>query len=355
MVRAYVAPNPPALVQQINNIIGRIQPLWNEKDFAAAESLFEQYYSAMRAFEEDLPRGQRLHKGTPLHNWGISILLQENPDRIQEAVHKIFLAYVEDLLDFDNIDEVRSAPAYKTLINSPLGADTLNLAQVRVEELIDEGRIPRNPEDVLTEDLRNALSIGQPQATAKKLKTVFVVHGRNLKARDAMYAFLRSLGLDPINLPETMVQSGQVTPYIGEVLDYAFSIAQAVVVLMTPDDLGCLRKPFRKNVDPKHDTELTPQARLNVIFEAGMAMGKKSRKRTILVEMGRLRQLSDLEGLFVVRITNDVGRRSDLIIRLRNSGCLVNITNNNWQREGDFEGTIVQEESYFQRFLHSLI
>ena len=342
MPRAYVVPNPPDLQQRIYNIIGRIQPLWNERNSAEAETLFEEYYSIMRAYEEHLPRGQRLHKGTPLHNWGISILLQGDPLRIQEAVQKIFLAYIEDLLDFDTIDEVHSAPAYKTLITSPLGVDTLNLTQARVDELRSAGTIPKNPEDVLTPTIREQITLGQQQVNTNKLKTVFVVHGRNLKARDSMYAFLRSLDLNPINLPETIVQSGQVTPYTGEVLDYAFSLAQAVVVLMTPDDLGCLRSLFRKEDDPKHDTTLTPQARLNVIFEAGMAMGGKFRKRTILVEMGRLRQLTDWGGLFVVRLTNDIDRRRDLITRLRNCQCLVSITDDSWRREGDFEGTIVQ-------------
>ena len=88
MPRDYVVPNPPDLDRQIKNIIGRIQPLWNEKNFAESEPLFEEYYSIMRAYEEDLPRGQRLHKGTPLHNWGIAILLQEDPHRIQEVVKK---------------------------------------------------------------------------------------------------------------------------------------------------------------------------------------------------------------------------------------------------------------------------
>jgi predicted nucleotide-binding protein len=351
MPREYVIPNPPDLERRIRNIIARIQPLWNERDFAEAETLFEEYYSIMRAYEEDLPRGQRLHKGTPLHNWGISILLQEEPQRIQEAVEKIFLAYIEDLLDFDTIDEVHSAPAYKTLVTSPLGVDILNLAQSRVEELKNTGVIPKDPEEVLTPTIRNEIAFGQQQVNTKKLRTVFVVHGRNLEARNSMYAFLESLNLIPINLSETMVQSGQVTPYIGEVLDYAFKLAQAVLVLMTPDDLGCLRHPFRKQDDSKHDTALTPQARLNVIFEAGMAMGGKHRKRTILVEMGRLRTLTDWGGLLVVRLTNDIERRRDLITRLRNCNCSVNTADEGWKTEGDFEGTIAHNENLLNRLM----
>ncbi|MCJ7430128.1 nucleotide-binding protein [Candidatus Bathyarchaeota archaeon] len=353
MTRSYVVPDPPELISQISEIVARIQPLWDARDFRATEPLFRQYYETMRACEETLPEGKRLHKGAPLHNWGISILLQEEPTRIQEAVEKIFLAYIEDLLDFDTIDQVHSSSAYKTLYTSPIGVDALSSAQTIVEELRNAGRIPKNPEEVFTESLRRETQLGLRQTNTKKLKTVFVVHGRNLKARDSMYSFLRSLDMNPINLAETMLQSGLVTPYIGEVLDYAFSLAQAVVVLMTPDDVGCLREPFRKAGDPIHDTKFTPQARLNVIFEAGMAMEGKFRKRTILVELGQLRQLTDLGGLFMVRLDNSIEKRQDLIARLKNCGCTVNDTGDGWRRAGDFETTIVHKENFLRRFMLS--
>ncbi|MGA2309754.1 MAG: nucleotide-binding protein [Candidatus Bathyarchaeia archaeon] len=353
MTRPYVVPEPPELTHQIDEIVARIQPLWNERNFAAAEQLFREYYETMRQYEERLPEGRRFHKGTPLHNWGISILLQEDVARIREALRKIFLAYIEDLLDFDNLQQVHSAPAYKTLKTSPLLPETFDSAEARVEELRTAGRIPKNPEDVLTPQLRMEIQPGLPQVNTRKLKTVFVVHGRNREARDSMFLFLKSLGLNPINLSETIVQSGQVTPYIGQALDYAFSLAQAVVVLMTPDDIGCLRRAFRKTNDMSHDTKFTPQARLNVIFEAGMAMGGDFRKRTILVELGQLRQLTDLSGLLMVRLDNTPEKRQDLIARLRNCGCIVDDSGGRWLREGDFEKALIQKENFFERFVLS--
>ena len=112
-------------------------------------------------------------------------------------------------------------------------------------------------------------------------KSVFVVHGRNVQAHDAMFQFLQSIGLKPIEWSEAVLATGKPTPYIGEVLDTVFSKAQAIVVLMTPDDEGRLLKFFHSACEPLHETQLTPQARLNVIFEAGMAMGR-CQERTVL-------------------------------------------------------------------------
>jgi predicted nucleotide-binding protein len=150
-----------------------------------------------------------------------------------------------------------------------------------------------------------------------------------------------------------MRESGQVTPYIGEVLDYAFSLAQAVVVLMTPDDIGRLRTPFRKAGDPIHDIRFTPQARLNVIFEAGMAWGGEFRPRTILVEMGQLRQLSDCSGLFMVRLDNSIEKRQDLITRLKNCGCDADDSGNEWRTAGDFESVLIQRENFLRKLMLS--
>ncbi|MFD9643048.1 TIR domain-containing protein [Streptomyces sp. NPDC059082] len=58
---------------------------------------------------------------------------------------------------------------------------------------------------------------------------MFVIHGRN--ARTGVFEFLRALGLDPIEWPEAIQITGKGSPYIGEVLDTAFSNAQTVVVL----------------------------------------------------------------------------------------------------------------------------
>ena len=171
-----------------------------------------------------------------------------------------------------------------------------------------------------------------PPADAQE---VFVVHGRNEKARQAIFAFLRSIGIHPLEWSEAVQSTGHASPYIGEILTAAFSRAHAVVVLMTPDDDAQLREPLRSDHDPPHETELSGQARPNVLFEAGMAMGR-SEDRTILVELGTLRPFSDIAGRHVIRLDNTTQRRQELAQRLRRAGCPVNLNGTDWHTAGDF-------------------
>jgi len=166
-------------------------------------------------------------------------------------------------------------------------------------------------------------------------RNVFVVHGRNLKARDGLFDFLRSIDLHPLEWSEIVSSTGKGAPYIGEILDKAFSQAQAVIVLMTPDDEGRLVEVFRKADDPSYETELTPQARLNVLFEAGMAMGRCS-ERTILVELGVVRPFSDIGGRHTIRLDNTTEKRQALAQRLLDAECAVNLSGSDWHTAGDF-------------------
>src|SRR6266702_2833708 len=107
-----------------------------------------------------------------------------------------------------------------------------------------------------------------PDGGSDRARKVFVVHGRNREARAAMFTFLRAIGLAPIEWSEAVRLTGEASPYIGHVLDAAFGAAQAIVVLLTPDDVAYLRSEYASGDD---DPETTPlaQARPNVLFEAG--------------------------------------------------------------------------------------
>lgn len=176
-------------------------------------------------------------------------------------------------------------------------------------------------------------TVGSVPSPAADPRAVFVVHGRNDKAAGAMFTFLRALGLKPLEWSQAVALTGKGSPYVGEILDAAFEVAQAVVVLMTPDEVAYLRPEFGSQEDP--ETDPGPQARPNVLFEAGMAMGRDS-TRTILVEFGKVRPFSDVGGRHVIRLNGTAGKRQELASRLETAGCAVDRSGTDWLKDGDF-------------------
>ncbi|NYJ18522.1 TIR domain-containing protein [Glaciibacter psychrotolerans] len=163
-------------------------------------------------------------------------------------------------------------------------------------------------------------------------RSVFVIHGRNEPARKGLFDFLRAIGLSPIEWSEAISMTGSASPYIGDVLDAVFRRAQAVVVLQTPDDVAHLHESLTYPGDPETQPQMQP--RPNVLYEAGMAMGR-SPDRTVIVELGQVKVFSDIHGRHAVRLDNSVAKRQDLATRLRNAGCAVKLDGTDWHEAGD--------------------
>lgn len=173
-------------------------------------------------------------------------------------------------------------------------------------------------------------------------KKVFVVHGRDSRLRDDFFAFLRALGLQPIEWSEALNLTGKATPYIGEALESAFKNAQAVIVLLSPDDEVRLSPELCEDKEDENEKEIRLQARPNVLFEAGMAFGTHH-DRTLLVEVGQLKAFSDVGGRHVVRLSNSSDKRNEIATRLRTAGCDVSTSGNDWLSTGNF--TVTRERT----------
>jgi len=222
--------------------------------------------------------------------------------------------------------------------------DGLNSAQTVLESMIEE--VQQYWEEPIQSDLASPHAREAEHAPAEAApaespdaRKVLVVHGRNTAARDAMFVFLRSVGLRPIEWSEAIRITGNPNPFVGEVLDAAFNHARAVLVLITPDETTALLSRFVRDDDPLHEREPGLQARPNVLFEAGMAMGR-SPERTVLVQLGDTRPFSDIGGRHVIRLTSNSKSRHDLADRLRLAGCDVNTSDRDWHTTGDSDASI---------------
>jgi hypothetical protein len=112
-------------------------------------------------------------------------------------------------------------------------------------------------------------------------------------------------------------------------------MAQAVVVLMTPDDEARLQDAL---AGADEADIVAGQARPNVVLELGMAIALYP-ERTILVTMGRLRSISDISGLYEIRLDGTVQKRQYLYDRLRDCDCDVQLQGR-WTTAGDLDAVI---------------
>ena len=163
-----------------------------------------------------------------------------------------------------------------------------------------------------------------------------MVHGRNEIARQAMFDFLRALGLEPIEWIAALSTTSTGSAFVGDVVDRAQSSAQAIVILLTGDDIARLSDSFVQEDDPVVEKRGTPQARPNVLFEAGLALGRHP-ERTILVELGSCRPFSDISGRYIIRFSDSPQSRHTLAARLQDMGCEVRTNAGvDWLKAGRF-------------------
>lgn len=110
---------------------------------------------------------------------------------------------------------------------------------------------------------------------------VFVVHGRDEAAREAVSNVLMKLNLVPVILHEQANQGRTIIEKIEGNSDVRFA-----VVLLTPDDVGGIA-----------GQELQPRARQNVLLELGYFVGLLGRKNVCALKKGELEIPSDFGGV----------------------------------------------------------
>src|SRR6185436_11970398 len=127
----------------------------------------------------------------------------------------------------------------------------------------------------------------------------FIIHGRQQDAVRALSHFLTALGLHASTFDRVRSNMGG-TPTLLDVVQQGVRDAQAVLVLLTPDEASWLEPNLKRDGD-KHEDASRWQPRPNVLFEAGLAIGLKPNE-TILVTIGSAGLPSDLSGLHVLSL-----------------------------------------------------
>lgn len=175
----------------------------------------------------------------------------------------------------------------------------------------------------------------EPVFTPSPKRDVFVVKGRDSKAEAALEALLMALDLRIVTWDDAVRGCNVGTPSTIDIVRSGMRLADAVVVLMTPDDLGRVKPEFSQPHDDSREARLTGQARQNVVFEAGWAMGVDP-AHVVIVKVGEVRALSDIDGLNYVNLTGDISSRKSLVGRLKNCDLAVDDSRESWRTAGEF-------------------
>jgi predicted nucleotide-binding protein len=305
--------------QQLNNDVVTHYRTGNKEQGRLA---FERWRLRFTDFLKEYVPDEAVRFRNSMGHWGgLVVKRNEHPlDEFMRIDGKSCVAFIDDLAD-------AVLKGYITILEK--------------QEVKPEDPTTESQQQAKANPGRRGLRRGNIAKHIPDPRTVFVVHGRNLDARNSLFRFLRSIGLSPLEWSQAIKETGKASPFIGEILDVAFNKAQAVAVLMTPDDDALLREPFRDQSDPPYESQPTGQARPNVLFEAGMAMGRNP-NRTVIVELGTMRPFSDIAGRHIVRLSNSSAARQELAERLKTAGCPVDLSGRDWHTEGNFD---LQEKS----------
>lgn len=140
----------------------------------------------------------------------------------------------------------------------------------------------------------------KPAAASRK---IFVVHGHDEAAHQAVARFLEQLGLEAIILREQPDQGRTII----EKFEHCASEVGFAVVLLTPDDLL---------LSSTGDQQVA-RARQNVIFELGYFVGRLGRGRACLLRKGEVEIPSDLYGVIYSEMDSADGWKLKLVRELK--------------------------------------
>jgi predicted nucleotide-binding protein len=134
---------------------------------------------------------------------------------------------------------------------------------------------------------------------------IFLVHGRDDSAKNAVALFLRAIGLEPIILHQRPNGGRHLLTKFREEADGA----SFAVILMTPDDEGGLAgAPDRR-----------PRARQNVVFELGFFIGKLGPANVAALVTGDVEKPSDFDGIAYISFDLNGHWKTDLARELHHA------------------------------------
>ncbi len=232
---------------------------------------------------------------------------------IEETLQRVFGAGTIELHRYVNATSLHppiSVAALSTFSKGtgqpPRGELQREFSDLRSGSIALLGQAVKGLEEEIADASEPATSTTSLAALPPDLSKVFIVHGHDASAREAIARFLEKIELEAIILHE---QPDQGFTIIEKFETYAKQVGFAVV-LLTPDDLG----------GPASAPALIARARQNVIFELGYFVGKLGRGRACLLRKREVEIPSDLYGVIYTEMDDADGWKLKLVRELQAAG-----------------------------------
>jgi predicted nucleotide-binding protein len=217
------------------------------------------------------------------------------------------------VIDSEKVEEIRfsrTSQSSKDLapsIQARWRASGIITFQSPQQAVVGEGDdVTREILDEASSELAEASAPKSEKAVEKKSDRVFIVHGHDQRAVDQIEILIHRFGLTPIILSNeasrgnTLIEKFEANSEVG-----------LGIVLLTPDDVGC--------VAAKAPGGLQPRARQNVIWEWGYLVAKLGRRNVICLYKTGVELPSDLHGVVTINISDDVREKQTEIRRELNA------------------------------------
>ena len=248
--------------------------------------------------------------------------------RIQISMSDIPVEQIIDMLKYE--DRASSAPV--------AGRPSYEWrAAARAEDVTDQfitgppgTEIPSTPSTSNTSAPISSSAISGPGDK----RSVFVVSGRDDEATAGVVHVLRAMNLRVVEWAHAVLRTGVPNPYTGDVVATGLRMADAVIVIITPDDVVKLRSDLLHENDGEVERTIHGQARPNVIYEAGYA-DALGLNRTLIIEIGQSKPFSDIAGRNTLHYDGSPAKRNALAQRLRLAGLEPDTEGNDWLILGD--------------------
>jgi hypothetical protein len=144
----------------------------------------------------------------------------------------------------------------------------------------------------------------EPKLVKSTSNRVFIVHGHDGEAREAVARFLSDIGFKPIILHEQASRGRTVIEKVEANSDVGFA-----VVILSPDDEGRAK-----------GGELEPRPRQNVLLELGYFIARLGRDRVCTLKRGQVEVPSDFAGVVWQEMDQSNGWKASLGRELEAAG-----------------------------------